>query len=507
MNKHTKKILAGILSLLMLASCAPHNKSLKNFQNAENNKNAYQMSVHEKNQSDGGLWVSGDEIKFNKDNKDVAWLQHKTLLVSAEPMSFKEVVSYMQSYGEGVIMTATPDAAIMINNGGKTQASSSGASSSASLGGSVSGLRQELKPLNMQISGSFANLFDSIASQMNVSWRVVGDHHAEFYRFIEKEFNISSIQNISNIKTGQDSGAGYSATNSLSADTWKDLQSVVTGILSSEGSATFSPSLGLIIVRDIPSNVARVSTIIGNINKLMSKQILIDLNMVRYRSTEGSEAAADLALAFKAAGASLGITSIGGTVLGSGTASAAIISPASHLNGSQATLAALQTTGHTSVVVHRSVIAANNTSVPFVLKSTATYLASIGGGSVSNGVATAPTVTPGTTESSINIFVYPRIISGNRIMMQVGIKVKSTDSIRRITTGTGANTNTIEAPNTSDVSFEQTMFLDDGATLMLSGSDLKSSNKTNKLGILGSSFKDAGDDDELVLMITPYIVE
>jgi len=510
MNKYIKVILVGCLASIALMGCAP--KSGKNFNSAVKQVNEVSMDHHLITPVDNGLWVSGKSVVRSDDNRDDVWLSHKTVLVSEEMISFKTFVSSLQSYGEPVIITATPAALKLIAKGGATSSSSgsSGSSSSAtssSSGSSSTSSNKGTPILDMHINGTFLNLFDSVAAQLNISWHSIGDHRIEFYRFTEKSFILSVLQNKSTIKTGQDSGAGYAATNTLSADTWQDLKSTVAGIISSEGTATFSPSLGMIIVRDVPSVIARITTIIDAVNELMSKQVLVDLHMVRYRSDQGMDAAADLKLAFGTASRTLGITSIGNNILGSGSASAAIINPSSKYNGSTLAMQALQTRGSTSLVVHRSVIAANNTSVPFVLKTTETYLASIGGGSVSNGVATAPTVTPGTTDSSINIFVYPRILSDSRIMMQVGLKIKSIDSIRSITTGTGATSNTIEAPNNSDISFEQTLFLQDGATLMLSGSGIQKSSKTSSTGVLGGSRKKSARNQELVLMITPHIVE
>jgi len=506
MNKYIQVILVGFLASIALMGCAP--KAGKNFNSAVKQVNEISMGHHLITPADNGLWVSGKSIVRSDDNRDDVWLSHKTVLVSEEMISFKTFVSSLQSYGEPVVITATPAALKLIAQGGSTSSSSGSSSATSSSSGSSSTSSDKGTPiLDMHINSTFLNLFDSVAAQLNISWHSTGDHRIEFYRFAEKSFILSVLQNKSTITTGQDSGAGYAATNTLSADTWQDLKITVAGIISTEGTATFSPSLGMIIVRDVPSVIARITTIIDAVNGLMSKQVLVDLQMVRYRSDQGADASADLKLAFATASRTLGITSIGSNIVGSGSASAAIINPSSKYNGSTLAMQALQTRGSTSLVVHRSVIAANNTSVPFVLKTTETYLASIGGGSVSNGVITAPTVTPGTTDSSINIFVYPRILSDSRIMMQVGLKIKSIDSIRSITTGTGTSANTIEAPNTSDISFEQTLFLQDGATLMLSGSGIQKSSITSSIGVLGGSRKKSARNQELVLMITPHIVE
>ena len=501
MNKHLKVIFAVCATVLALSACAP--KADHNFHEAVKKANEVSMDHHLVRPIDKGLWVSGKSIVKEHDNRDDNWVSHRAVLVSSDMLSFKEFVSSLQSYGEPVIITATPAALKMIVRGGATGSSASSTDTTAGSGSSDKGV----PVLDMQVDGTFLNLFDSVAAQLNISWHSTGDHTVEFYRFEEKKFIISVLQNKSTITTGQDSGSGYAATNTLSADTWEDLNTAITGIISDEGTATFSPSLGMIIVRDVPSIVARVTSVIDAVNELMSKQVLVDLHMVRYRSDQGMDAAADLTLAFATVSRSLGVTSIGNNVLGSGTASAAIINPTSKFNGSTVAMQALQSRGKTSLVVHRSVIAANNTSVPFVLKATETYLESIGGGSVSNGVITAPTVNPGTTDSSINIFVYPRILSDSKIMMQVGLKVKSIDSIRSITTGTGPTTNTIEAPNTSDISFEQTLFLHDGATLMLSGSGINESSDTSAKGIFGASQNKTARNQELILMITPHIVE
>lgn len=494
-----KGIGAGLLILSFLSGCAVKGVS-ETLSETENRVRNSAISFEKEKSVGTGLWFSAKAVDHSPTGKEDSWLKGYTSLIQSDVIGFRGFISALQSYNESIIVHATPDARKAL---GSVDKSASGGSAGGSASGGSAGSGFELS-----YSGTYAGLFDTISSEAGVSWRSVGEYEVEFFKYEEKSFTLNSLQTKSKISSAQDGGSGFSATSEIATETWVDLKAAISAISSEGGTATLSPSLGLVMIRDIPSVVDRVETIIKSINALMSKQVIIDIEIIDYQSIKGNGAVADLSTAITQAGVSLGLSTMPTSLVGSGTASAAIVDGTSKWSGSTLAMSALNKMGKTSDIIHRSILAANNTQVPYVQKITNTYIASVGGGSVSGtGLATAPTVKMGTVDTSVNIFFYPRILSNNKVMMQVSIKIANVDSIRSVTTGSGATASTVEAPNTSSVMFEQTIFLRDGATLMLSGTSIKKASTSESAGILGGSFNDDSNTSEMVIMVTPHIVK
>jgi len=481
--------------LAMLAGCAgqDHNakvsgefKANKEMASKANGK-VFSQKINVGANRISGVWVSGDKkAAASADGKDAAWLNDRAVFNEYMPLSISGVVSFLQSYEKGITVRITPEAFISMGGG------LSSADATDAAGGYI-----------LDINGNYHNLFNSLATQGGVSWRVLGERYIEFFIFEERVFPLHALQTSSETTADQDSQTGFAVTNKITSDTWADLKTALEAIKSENGALSYSPSMGIVIAKDTPEIIGRMESVIDDLNDRMQKQVIIDIKLIKYKSDRNTSVAGDLNLAFATANRTIGLTGIGAAITGSATANAAIINGASKYNGTELIIDALDASGHTSQRVERSVMGMNNTGIPFIIQTNETYLASITGGSVSNGVATAPEITPDTVSTSVNMFFYPRIIEGGRVILQSDIKLTAVDRIRQITSGTS----TIEGPDTTDVFFNQTTILKDGQTLILSGSGVVKTSQKRSVSIFSGNDTDIDSDEKIVLMITARIID
>jgi len=451
-----------------------------------------------------GIWVSANVIhKSNKDNDE--WLDEPIVITEAKPLGLNQLISYMQSFKDGVTVTTTPDALIAM--GGGISGSSSGGSTSSSSSSSTSSSSSSTSSggFTLDIHGTYKNLFNSIASQGGVSWRATGRHHVEFFEYETRVFHLNALQTSATQTSDQKND--FSIKNSIKSDTWSELKTVLGTIKSSSGDISLSPSLGLVVVHDTPEIIGRIKKVIDDLNKGMTSQILIDVKLIKYDSNKAADVSADLVTAFKTANRQISVTGIGAAITGASTATASIINTNSKYNGSQVVLGALKSTGEISTVMQRALVGVNNTTIPFMSSSSKTYIKKIGGALISStGPSTAPTVTPGTASTSINMMFYPRIVEKNKVLLQTDIKLSTIDRIRTITSGSGANKVTIGAPDLSKLFFNQVTMLKDGQTLVISGTSVENNNRGNVISILAGSHKKTNQTTRLVLIVTMHIL-
>jgi len=177
-------------------------------------------------------------------------------------------------------------------------------------------------------------------------------------------------------------------------------------------------------------------------------------------------------------------------------------------NGSSAVVQALSSIGRTSLVSSSSLVTINNFTVPMNVITEKAYLASVST-TVTGSSGTAQTsLTPGLVTSGVMMNLTPRLLEGDRMLLQFSLDLSNLVSIDTFTTN-GAS---IQIPTRSVRNFLQRVTMRSGQTLVLSGFQ-ETQSKNNTAGIGSSDFWGLGGskavtsaNTTLVIVITPYVM-
>lgn len=415
--------------------------------------------------------------------------------------------------------------------------------------------------VTMNYSGTVKGALDLLASKSGYVYTV---HGTSIYwqAFITKTFDIAFMPGGTDYMMGNAStGGGASGTaggggagggivsNYVSSDSsdseysnlkgtlsvWTDLDNSIKQMLSPEGKVMVSESTTSLTVRDRPTNVQLVEQFVSNINKNLSKQVLVKVQVLEVNLENSFEFGIDWQIIAKAFNKSPFVingnygTPVSITSLTSQRAlSTGAVAPAVPIFGTQVQpntanpipsytilLNALNQQGKTSIVTEPRVVCLNNQVSVVRIVQQEGYLASVQNTSLASG-GTAPTstvtsqLTPGTVITGLTLYILPKILK-DRIYLQVNADLSTRLPFTLGTTGTegSANFSQIQLPNITEKHFNQRSVIKSGDTLILAGfrqvSNVANANQfltSQALGGKGSQQL----NKETIVLITPIIL-
>jgi len=340
-------------------------------------------------------------------------------------------------------------------------------------------------------SGSVRGALDAIAAATKSAWEY--DESAQrvnFFRFKTQGFRLAAVQGRSTSKVqlgGQKQGSNGQAIATASAESshttdaslWQGVEEALKKLISAEGAYAINQAAGTILVRDIPSRMEQVARYMEETNRSMSRQVDVEVQIYRVAVNDKDVRGLNWNVVFQ----NLIATSPYNLSLSTerpslvdGIASAILKIPERDANGvphryggSSMFIDALSTLGNTSLVNTTSVIAVNNRPTPvkvvrrieYVAQSAQTYAS--GNGAVVNA---GPTLTPGTVETGLNMYVLPHVQDdGKRMLLKLMVSLSTLEDMKTITSGGS----TIQLPQVASREFEQEAWLNSGETLVLAG--------------------------------------
>jgi type IVB pilus formation R64 PilN family outer membrane protein len=402
----------------------------------------------------------------------------------------------------------------------------------------------------MRYHGQLRGFLDAVNARFGV-WSHYIDGTVSFYRTETRTFTIGSLPEQSamsgSISTGDQSsssgssgssggsltpaaspgglgggsssgGSGGSSGQQISlavgVSPWASLKETAQSVAGSGAQVTVDPNLGTLTVTGSPPQCDRVEELTHNLDAMFGKQVAIDVHVYEVRTTGEENYGIDLALALK--------TKSGHTSLSSSTVSIPTVSSsASPMRfgatilegpwaGTGATLQALSTMGDVSEVVSRSGITQNGKvlalqsaqSVGYVSNATSTLTASVGS---STAIQTS-TIVPGFTSSFL-----PKVVNG-RVLMAFDMTLSDLLSLQTFTSGSGQGQSSVQLPTMQLARFQQSVTLQPGQTLVLTGMRQQSASSTNNgVGVpqnflLGGGLDAAHQQTILAVVITARIL-
>lgn len=328
---------------------------------------------------------------------------------------------------------------------------------------------------------------------------------------------------VSNYTAGDATSSQYSnLTGKLSV--WTDLEATIKQLLSPEGKVFVSQSTTSVTVQDKPTNVELVSQYIANLNKNLSKQVLVKVQILEVNLSNSYNFGINwnlIANAFKNSpfvvngnyGTPVSITALTSQATTNGFPQFGF-DPASGPNPNgipsyTILFNALSQQGKTSVVTEPRVVCLNNQVSVVQITQSNGYLASVQNTTVAAG-GTAPTstvtsqLTPGTLVTGLTLYILPKILN-DKIYLQVNADLSNNDQFSTF----GPTDSQIQLPNVTQKQFNQRSVIKSGDTLILSGfRQLTNSTGANQflksqaLGGKGAS----QDSKETIVLITPIVL-
>lgn len=420
--------------------------------------------------------------------------------------------------------------------------------------------------ISINYSGTVKGALDLIAAKTGYVYTVRGDH-VYWQAFVTKTFDVAFMPGAQDYLMGKaENGGTKTAVSSNSAggtsgmttvsgfiddssaseysslrgklSLWDDLRNTIGQMLSKEGKVLVSEATTTVTVRDKPTNVALIAQYVRNLNRNLSKQVLIKVQIMEVELNShfsfginwdvlqhafshsnyvlnadyGTPITISPLIASGAVTPSLGLKAVPGLATGQSVIQSLVV--------------ALSEQGKVSVVSEPRVVCLNNQVSVIRIVTQRGYLASLqttnfGGGTGSSTAGTASTsvttqLTPGSVVFGITLYVLPKIL-GTKVFMQVNADLSNFVRLENISSTAGviptsSNDNTtpiIQVPTMTQKQFNQRSMLHSGETLILSGFR-QLQNQANAAQLLKS--QDLGgkgalqSNTETIVLLTPIIL-
>jgi type IVB pilus formation R64 PilN family outer membrane protein len=377
-------------------------------------------------------------------------------------------------------------------------------------------------------SGTLEGFLDVFTTHYNVSWEF-RNNKISIFKYKTESFIIKTIPgNTSSAADIGSSGEGsiQGGSNSDDLNIWTDLRASVDTILSKNGQAFVSPSIGTLTVTDTPDTLDRVRRFINDQNDHLKKQAVINIRILSVNLNDEDSYGINWELVNQSLRDSLqlGVTSgdpltvtssaitlsklATGTVLNSGET----VSTGSDLQGSSLLIEALSEQGKVSSLTNVTEVTMNNQPAPLYIGRTQGYLASSSvTPSVTPGIAPTTELEQDVIESGFTMNILPHIIDDNALILQYAFDMSRLLGLSSITSGGSS----IQTPEEEVRKILQRVMMSSGETTILAGyenneSSFGGSGIGSSKSLLGKLFgggnTSSNNKNILVVMITPTII-
>jgi len=411
--------------------------------------------------------------------------------------------------------------------------------------------------VSISYSGTVKGALDLLASKTGFVYSVTGSQ-VYWQAFVTRTFDIAFMPGGTDYLMGKSSSgggggssgggggggsSGGSSQNYTTSDmseseysslsgklsVWKDLEDSIKQMLSPEGKVTVSQATTTIMVRDRPTNVNLIAQYIQNINKNLSRQVLVKVQILEVVLSNNFNFGINwglIANAFNKSPFTLSANYGTPIILQQTLAGADIptggISAAAGPGGIPSytvLLNALNQQGKTSLVSEPRVVGLNNQVSVIRIVTSEGYAASVqntstGAGGTSTAAQNTVTsqITPGSVTTGITIYVLPKIMK-DKIYLQVNADLSINNGFQNFTPGQTSNNPTsasIQLPNITAKHFNQRSLIRSGDSLIMAGFRQVGNNANamqflNSQALGGKASREAST--ETIILITPIILD
>jgi type IVB pilus formation R64 PilN family outer membrane protein len=376
---------------------------------------------------------------------------------------------------------------------------------------SANALASHLFPVSFQ--GPLSGLLDVVANKAGVWWKFT-DGRLMFFKSETKTFYLPAIarkstgSSVISASAGNSSGGGSSSggagassgsgnsssssgaassTSEYSIDVWGDLEKTAKTVAGG-AQVVANASLGSITVTGTPSQVRNIEEWAKGLTDTLSQQVAITVEMYTVSLTSDDTYNWNPNVIFKNMSTKYGLALTGpqSPATTSGLAPLSMIANVAagatgklgQYSGSQLAYQAISSLGNVSSTMRRTVLTQNGQPSPFQIANQTFYLASSTQATAAVGtVPQGPSLTPGTVTTGLTGMFLPRIVNG-KILLSVNLTNSSLISLGTVSSGGSS----IQTPNIDTSTFQQSVTLTPGDSVLLTGLQ-QSSSKNNNSGV------------------------
>lgn len=283
------------------------------------------------------------------------------------------------------------------------------------------------------------------------------------------------------------------------------------------GRLDMNKTTGTVVVTDVPEVVKRVGDYLTTENTALSRQVNLKVVIYSVNSDASDNVGINWNVIYKTLAGKYGINLAGPTnpVGDAGTISFSVLDTATgaarQFAGSQFLLDALSKQAKVGDVRTIPLMTTNMASASVVVGRQITYLKSVSTTAIASGSNTVPTqtLTPGSVTTGTNITIFPKILSDDRMMLNMFLNISSLIRLRDISSGSSGDK--LEAPDIDSRSVPQRVWLKPGQTVVISGLEQNVDNASKEGQFspdnlaLGGNRSGEKTRQSFVITVTPFI--
>ncbi len=324
----------------------------------------------------------------------------------------------------------------------------------------------------------------------------------------------------------------YSNLGNDNLSVWDDMKATITTLLSPKGRLSVSQATTTITVRDHPSNVSDIGRYLDQMNKILSKQVHFDVQILDVQLNKQFQYGIDWTKVnynISNSSGSVNFTANFATQASGGILSAGTPAAANYLGGKNSKwsttnifIKALEQQGKVAIVNQPSLTTLNDQMAQISILTQQTYLASqtttlTGANNTASGFS-QQALTPGIINTGLQLYLLPKI-QDDKIYLQISSTLSQLLSLSTVTqtgqqytqgsTIPDTTTAAIQVPQMGQKNFNQRSVLRNGETLVLAGfKNLYDANQKDSVAGLTAlgGLAASSNNEELVVLITPTIL-
>lgn len=276
---------------------------------------------------------------------------------------------------------------------------------------------------------------------------------------------------------GGTSGGLTSMSTSAAVNYWGSLQQTAQAVAGPGVQIAVDKSFGTLTATGTPPQIERLNAWVQSVDAMLRKQVAIEVHVYNVQITREDNYGLNLGLAVSSPNghsnfkvSSAGIPSITSTSSPM-TFGANIVGGT--LNGTAVAVQALSSLGNVSQVVSRSGVTLNGQMLALQAARVKKYLAS-SQTTLASTVGSTTALQPGSVTIGFTGTFLPKVVDG-RVMIDLNMTLSDLLGITSATSGTS----TIQLPDVTTTTFEQSVALKPGQTLVLTGYRQHTASVTN----------------------------
>jgi type IVB pilus formation R64 PilN family outer membrane protein len=386
-----------------------------------------------------------------------------------------------------------------------------------------------------RMNAPLSQILDIIATKLAIKWKYEeASNSIRFYRLITKTWETPFRATKSSYKSTLAGETSQSSnTNALTAraqntspveDKMDDLVELtamrdnVDSVMTRSGSIFANPATGSITLTDTTEVVEAADSIITNGVRSLSRMVRLRVQTVKVTSKNTGEAGVDVSAAISRA-----LKNVPDVTLSLGSAANLVSSNAGSLglqvfsggaSGSSAIVKALQEVGDVETSTEIPIATRNRRGAYYNVRNTFSYVASTTpAAATTGGTGGTPGITTAQESVGLKLFMLPEVTSMATVMLNMSLDQSTLQSLETFSSGSGANTQSVQLPNIAGEGSTQQVSIRNGQTIVLTGFDTKSNQYDKRtLGdkipfFAGGSMRASETRSTTIVLVTAEVVD